>query len=815
MKISYNWLKEYINIDIPAEELSTVLTDIGLEVEGIEEFEEVKGGLKGFVIGHVVSCGKHPNADKLSVTKVDVGQDENLDVVCGAPNVAAGQKVVVATVGTELYTDEGSFKIKKSKIRGEVSEGMICAEDELGLGTSHDGIMVLDDSAVVGTPAADYFNIQTDTVFEIGLTPNRVDSASHFGVARDVAAFYAIRDEKTLTKPAVDNFKIDNTSNVTAVELLNTDGCKRYAGITITGVKIAPSPDWLQFKLKSIGLSPINNVVDITNFILHELAQPLHAFDADQLAGNKIEVKKLPAGTKFVTLDEVERELHQDDLMICDAEKPVCIGGVFGGLHSGVTDETTTVFLESAYFDPVHVRKTAKRHGLNTDASFRFERGIDPDITIYALKRAAMLIKEVAGGEITSDITDIYPEKIADFEVKVKYAHIERLIGKHISKDTIEKILKALEIEYISDNCEEMHLRVPSYRVDVTREADIIEDILRIYGYNNVEFSSQLKTSITPSDKPEHEKMVNRVSDYLAASGFTEIMSNSLTKKTYYENLKTYPVDQCVEIINPLSADLNVMRQTLLFSGLEAIQLNINHKKQDLQLFEYGKTYQMKGSEKSDYNSYSEERKIALFITGKRNSNSWAVGESDTSFFQLKAHLSNFLKKLGYDISVFKTESLEALDDVYAGGLSYSLNGKTIANAGVVSGEVLSLFDIDQQVYVAEINWTNLFSILPKPALFTELPKQLPIRRDLALLIDEQVSFEEIERLAKKAEKKLLREVGLFDFYKGKGIPEGKKSYGVFFQLLDEEKTLTDKVIEKTMNRIVQIYQRELNAELR
>ncbi|MCG8700610.1 MAG: phenylalanine--tRNA ligase subunit beta, partial [Bacteroidales bacterium] len=534
MKISYNWLKEYINIDINADELSRILTDIGLEVEGVETFEEVKGGLKGMVIGHVLTCEKHPNADKLSKTTVDVGTGSVLNIVCGAPNVAAGQKVVVATIGAELFHSEGSFVIKKTKIRGEVSEGMICAEDELGLGTSHDGIMVLSDDAVVGSGASDYFNIKTDTVFEIGLTPNRIDAASHFGVARDLAAYFSLNDPKELKKPSVDNFKVDNTSNEVVIESVDSQACKRYAGLTMSGLKVAPSPKWLQLRLQAIGLSPINNIVDATNYVLHELAQPLHAFDADKLAGKKIIVKKLPEGTPFVTLDEVERKLGADDLMICDAENPACIGGVFGGIHSGVTGETTSIFLESAYFDPVHIRKTAKKHGLSTDASFRFERGIDPDITIHALKRAAMLIKEIAGGEITSEITDVYPGPIPFHEVKVKYAHINRLIGKNIDRDTIEKIVTSLEMEYVSDNCEEMHLKIPPYRVDVTREADVIEDILRLYGYNNVEFSSRMVSSISPSQKPDNEKLVNRMSDFLASAGFNEIMSNSLQKSDYY-----------------------------------------------------------------------------------------------------------------------------------------------------------------------------------------------------------------------------------------------------------------------------------------
>ena len=814
MKISYDWLKEYININLPVEELSEILTNIGLEVEGIETFETIKGGLKGVVIGEVLTCEKHPNADKLSKTTVNVGGETPLDIVCGAPNVAAGQKVLVATVGTTLYSGDESFTIKKAKIRGERSEGMICAEDELGLGTSHDGIMVLPENVIIGTAAADYFNIKSDYIFEIGLTPNRIDSASHYGVARDLAAYFALHGGKDASKPDVASFKVDNTSKAVDVSVENPEACKRYAGVTISGVKVAESPEWLQNRLKSIGLSPINNIVDITNFVLHELAQPLHAFDADKLNGDKIVVKKLPAETKFVTLDEEERKLHQDDLMICDAENPACIAGVFGGIHSGVTDKTTNIFLESAYFDAVHVRKTAKRHGLSTDASFRFERGIDPNITIHALKRAAILIKEIAGGEITSDITDIYPEPVQPFDITVKYKSIDRLIGKQLDRELMKSILISLEIEIVSESDEQLEIKVPPYRVDVTREADVIEDILRLYGYNNIDFSAQISSSIAPTVKPDNEKMVNLVSDMLAAQGFSEIMSNSLTREAYYTDLKTFPADKCVKILNPLSSDLSVMRQTLLFNGLEAISRNINHKSPDLRLFEYGRCYELKAKAEG-LKKYKEEKRIGLFLTGKRESTTWNYAETQTSFFELKAHVQKIVAKLGVDTTPMKAISLESKDDLFAGGIECSVDGKTVAMVSVVSGAILKAFDIEQDVFFAELNWDLLLSKSGKTPLFQELPKYPAIRRDLALLIDEDVPFQKISDLSYQCEKKLIKEIGLFDFYKGKGVPDGKKSYGVNYTIQHPDKTLTDKEIDKIMNKIINRLKQELKAELR
>ncbi|MBN1117339.1 MAG: phenylalanine--tRNA ligase subunit beta [Bacteroidales bacterium] len=817
MKISYNWLKNYLNIDLIPEEVSKILTDIGLEVEGLETFEEVKGSMKGMVIGEVLTCGKHPNADKLSVTTVDVGQGEPLSIVCGAPNVASGQKVVVATVGTEMYMGDKSFTINKTKLRGELSEGMICAEDEIGLGTSHDGIMVLPSDTKVGTPAASYFKLKTDTVFEIGLTPNRIDAGSHFGVARDLAAYLSQYEKVELKKPDISAFKPGDGSFAVKVSVEDTEACKRYTGLTLKNIKIAPSPKWLQESLKAIGLNPINNVVDITNFVLHELGQPLHAFDADKLAGNKIVVKKLAENTPFVTLDEVERKLSSEDLMICDAQGGACMAGIFGGMDSGVTDTTQTIFLESAYFDPVSVRKSAKRHGLSTDSSFRFERGVDPNITTFALKRAALLIQEIAGGLITSDITDIYPEKINDFEVAVSYHNIDRLIGKKLDRALIKKILNALDISVEKEREGFLTLKVPAYRVDVTREADVIEEILRIYGYNNVEFSEKIHASLSPSVKPDNELLVNRACDFLASNGFNEIMSNSLTKSSYYSALKTYKEENCVVMLNPLSSDLGLMRQTILFNGLETVAYNINRQAQNLRLFEYGRCYwnTNKNNEHYPLAAYGEDRRIALFLTGNRAEESWSVKEEKASLFLLKAYVEQIIGKLGVNLSTLITGSLESKDDIFTGGIEYLDKKTLIAELGIVKPKLLKQFDIEQEVIFAEIRWDEVLKRSNIALSFREMPKFPEVRRDLALLIDESVKFDTIEQLAIQTEKKLLKKVNLFDFYKGKGIPEGKKSYGVSFYLQDEEKTLTDKEIDRIMGKISQRILTELNAELR
>lgn len=815
MKISYSWLKEYIDIDEKPEKIAPILTDIGLEIEGIEEYEEVKGGLKGIVLGEVLACEKHPNADKLSLTTVNIGNNDPLKIVCGAPNVATGQKVVVATVGTELHMGDKKFTINKTKIRGEESEGMICAEDEIGLGTNHDGIMVLDDKAVIGTPASDYFNMATDTVFEIGLTPNRIDAGSHYGTARDLAAFFALQKKVNLVKPDISSFNVDDNSLPIPVEIKDKEGCRRFTGLTISDLHIAPSPKWLQRRLSAIGLTPINNVVDVTNYVLHELGQPLHAYDADKLLNNKIIVQRLPEGTPFVTLDEEERKLSNEDVMVCDGDTPACIGGVFGGLHSGVSETTKRIFLEAAYFDPVAIRKTAKRHGLNTDSSFRFERGVDPENTLFALKRAAILIREIAKGRITSDVIDEYPSPIQPVTVTMKYKHIDRLIGKAINKNTLAKILGSLDIEILEEKEDQFKVKVPPYRVDVTREADVIEEILRIYGYNNIEISSKLNSSIHYRSQPDNEYLVNVISDYLSANGFNEIISNSLTKADYYAGLKSYPKERLVPILNPLSTDLNVMRQTLLYGGLEAIQRNIHHRNPDLRLYEFGRVYSLKGSDLTDFNNFKEVPVFGLFITGNKQEQSWAVKESPSTYFQLKAYYLNILKKLHIEPHQFTIGSLERYDDIYSGGLEYNVNGESVIRAGIVNAKLVASFDIETDVFFAEINWEKLLELYRSEGNFTDLPKFPEVRRDLALLLDEHIQFSEIEKLAFQTEKKLLRKVNLFDFFKGEHIPEGKKSYAISFILQDYSKTLTDNEIDSIMSRISQTIIKNLNAELR
>lgn len=792
-----------------------MLTDTGLEVEGVEEIQTIKGGLEGLVIGEVMSKEKHPDADRLNLTKVNIGTGDLLDIVCGAPNVDAGQKVVVAPVNTKVYPLEGEpFDIKKAKIRGQVSMGMICAEDEIGLGTSHDGIMVLDAQAEVGTLAKDYFKVESDHTFEIGLTPNRADAMSHYGVARDLLATLKTNrqgfENATLNKPNVEDFKVENTDLTIPVEVKDTEACPRYAGITINNVAVKESPDWLKNSLTAIGLKPINNVVDVTNFVLHELGQPLHAFDAAQIKGGKVVVRKMDEGTTFVTLDEEERKLNANDLMICNAEDGMCIAGVFGGIHSGVSEQTTSVFLESAYFDPVHVRKTAKRHGLNTDASFRFERGVDPDNTVYALKRAALLIKEVAGGSISSEVIDIYPNPIQPTEVEVSYTAITRLIGKEIEKEKIKTILAALEIEVVSENENSLKLSVPAYRNDVTREADVIEEILRIYGYNNVEFTSKISSSISYTQKPEKAKLRNLVSDHLSANGFAEIMSNSLTKSGYYEGLQVLNETENVEILNPLSNDLNVLRQGLLFNGLEAIAHNINRRQADLKLYEFGYTYHLKEGEGRD--KYQENHCLAIYVTGQRAVESWKVKEEAADFFTLKGAVNALFERLG--LVKIKSTELEG-NDLFQYGLSINSSRKPVAVLGSVSKKQLKKLDIDQEVFYAELNWDNILSLTGRPIQFQEIPQFPEVRRDLALLLDKKVKYAEIERLAYETERNLLTGVNLFDVYEGKNLPEGKKSYAVSFTLQNQEKTLTDKDINKVMDKLIAGYTGKLGAEIR
>ncbi|OAD45118.1 phenylalanine--tRNA ligase subunit beta [Polaribacter atrinae] len=808
MKISYNWLQQFLQIDWEPVKTGELLTDLGLEVEGIETKESIKGSLKGIVVGEVLTCVQHPNADRLKVTTVDLGLEKPVQIVCGAPNVAAGQKVPVATIGTTLYDEKGDgFKIKKGKIRGEESHGMICAEDELGLGKGHDGILVLDEELKTGTPVAEVFKIETDYVFEIGLTPNRSDAMSHFGVARDLRAGLIQKDIKLeLISPSVSNFHVDERTLRVDVEVENKELIPRYCGITITDIEVKDSPEWIQNRLKAIGLTPKNNIVDITNYVLHELGQPLHAFDAQKIKGNKILVKTLEEGTKFTTLDEVERELSSEDIMICDGDSnPLCIGGVFGGLHSGVTDHTTSIFLESAYFNPVSVRKTAKRHGLNTDASFRFERGIDINTTEYALKRAALLIEEYAGGKLASDISDFYPVKIEDFQVFLSYEHVYRLIGQEIPKETIKNILASLEIKINSVTNGGLGLTIPSYRTDVQREADIIEEILRVYGYNNIEFSHKLNTSIS-FDSNKETKIENVIANQLSALGFNETMANSLTKPEYTSLSENINEEANVEMLNPLSNDLKVLRQSLLFSGLESVGYNINRKNNSLQFYEFGKTYH-KYSDK-----YEENKHLTLFVTGNRTKDSWSVASKTTDFFYLKGIITSLLSRLGID----KVKSLPSKQDVFSEGISFGLGKIKLVEFGVVKNSLLKEFGIKQEVLFADFNWDTILKLVGnKNVKVSELPKFPIVKRDLALLLDSKVSFNEVYNLAFQAEKSLLKEVDLFDVYEGDKLPEGKKSYAVSFLLQDETKTLADKQIDKIMQKLQQSFEKNLEAVLR
>ena len=816
MNISYRWLKEYINLDYTPDEVSAFLTEIGLEVGSMEEKETIKGGLKGLVIGEVLTCEKHPDSDHLSKTTVNVGNSEILPIICGAPNVAAGQKVVVAVVGTSLYDGENEFKIKKSKIRGEASEGMICAEDEIGIGTSHEGIMILDSSAVPGTPASQYFKIESDFVLEVDLTPNRIDSASHIGIARDLAAYIKQKHPISYCRPSVDAFKADNHSLEIPVEVLNPEACPRYSGVTVSNVTVKESPDWLKNKLKIIGLKPINNIVDATNFVLFETGQPLHAFDASEIKGGKIVVRTAGTGSKFVTLDGIEREMHPDDLMICNESDAMCIAGVFGGLNSGVKNSTTNLFLESAWFDSVSVRKTARRHTLSTDASFRFERGTDPNGTIYALKRAALLIKEISGGEISSEIVDIYPNPVADFQVDVTFTNIKRLIGVDLGKEKIKQILDALEIRIETETETGLSLLVPPYRVDVKREVDVIEEILRIYGYNNIALPTQVNSSLQYSVKPNPTKLRNLIAEMLTAQGFNEIWSNSLTKSSYYENNPVHSIDSSVKLFNPLSNDLGSMRQTLLYGGLESIAHNANRKNPDLRLYEFGNCYFFNGSslKEKPLRNYREEEHLSLFISGEKEAANWANPAVKTTFFLLKSYVKNILKRMGFDLLNLKIEGLS--NESIPEGIQYLINGKKLVEFGVVSGKILKAFSIDNPVYFADFYMDVLFIELKNnKVVFAELPKYPEVRRDLALLLDKSVQYNQLRDLAFRSERKLLQSVDLFDVYEGKGVPEGKKSYAISYILRDDEKTLNDKQIEKIMQKLVSTYERELGAQLR
>ena len=804
MKIAYSWLKEYIGITESAEEIGAILTQTGLEVEGIEEFHQIEGGLQGLVLGEVMTCAKHPDATKLSVTTVDVGQDRHYPIVCGAPNVAAGQKVIVALPKTTLYPTGGEpFKIKKSKIRGEVSEGMICAEDEIGLGTEHDGIMVLDTDLPNGTPATEALNLQADYVFEIGLTPNRVDGASHIGTARDLKAAL----DRAMCVPSVDDFKVKNTDHTVEVVVENQEACPRYAGVTIINIKVEESPKWLQARLKSIGLAPINNVVDITNYVLHETGQPLHAFDLAEVKGNKVIVKTLPEGTPFVTLDEVERKLSAKDLMICDGEENgMCIGGVFGGIKSGVKDSTTAIFLESAYFDPAYIRRTAQKHGLKTDASFRFERGVDPNGTIYALKRAALLIQKIAGGVISSEVVDLYPEPFKDFEVKVKYAHVHRLIGKELSKEEITTILNNLDIQVTQQTESDFVAIVPPYRVDVTREADVIEEILRIYGYNNIEIGEFLGAeSLANFPAVDSNKLQQNITQTLAANGFNEIMNNSLTKPAYAEALESVQSDHNVVILNKLSEELEVMRQTMLFSGLEVIKHNINRKQKDLRLFEFGKIYQKINGK------YQEQQQLSIFVTGNEQSESWMRSTQQSRFHTLATAIAWVCQKFGLQ----NIENEPITDNKFGFGVNYTYKNQVIAQAGLVSDAMLQIGGIEQEVFYAEVYWETLMKLYQEKVTFEEISKFPEVQRDLSLVLDEEVTFQEIKKLAEKTERNLIKSINVFDVYVGKSIPEGKKAYALRFILQDNKKTLNDKVIDKTMKKLRATFENELAAVIR
>jgi len=807
MRISYNWLKQFLKIDLPSEETAALLTDLGLEVEVVEKYQSVKGGLVGVVVGEVKTCEKHPDADRLKVTTVDLGDgNPPVQIVCGAPNVAAGQKVPVATIGTLLFDASGNeFEIKKGKIRGQESHGMICAEDELGLGTNHEGIMILDAKLKPGTPLAEVLKIENDEVFEIGLTPNRADAMSHMGVARDLRAGLLLRNKNIeLITPSVSAFKVDKRTLKIPVDVVDAKLCPRYCGVTISGIKVKPSPEWLQNRLKAIGLSPKNNIVDVTNYILHELGQPLHAFDAAKING-KITVKTVAAGTKFVTLDDTERVLHEDDLMICDENGPLCMAGVFGGKSSGVTETTTSIFLESAYFNPVTIRKTAKRHGLSTDASFRFERGIDPNITEYALKRASMLIMEVAGGEMTSDVVDLYPKKVEDFSVFLNFDKTFKLIGQEIPKETIKKILASLDIKVNSITDAGLGLIIPAYRVDVQREIDVIEEILRVYGYNNVNFTKKINATVANSPRTEDYKLQNIVAHQLNALGFHEMMANSLTTGDYVKLSPQLKEEYNVSMLNPLSNDLATLRQSMLFSGLEALSYNINRKNADLKLFEFGKTYHKLLS------GYQEKKHLTVFMTGDRTAESWNEPQRPTDFFVFKGVILSLFDRLGYH----KIEDKPVQNDVFSEGISMGFGNDVLVEFGVVKKHIIKHFDIKQEVFYADFNWDLIIKMISNKIKFQDIPKYPEVRRDLALLVDQSVAFESLYKLARQTEKSLLKQVNLFDVYEGKNLPEGKKSYALSFILQDTTKTLTDTQIDKIMGKLQTVFQNEVGAQLR
>ena len=821
MNISYNWLKEYADFNLTPEELGAALTSIGLETGGIEEVESIRGGLRGIVIGKVLTCEEHPNSDHLHITTCDLGNGEPTQIVCGAPNVAAGQTVVVATVGTTLYDGDQEFQIKKSKIRGVESFGMICAEDEIGIGHSHDGIIVLNDDVKPGTPAAEYYNLTSDYVLEVDLTPNRIDAASHYGVARDLCAWLSQnKGEAKPQRPSVDAFSIDRQDGAIEVAVENAEACPRYAGLTIRNVKVAESPQWLKDRLTAIGQRPINSVVDITNYLLHAMGQPLHCFDLDKVKGDKIVVRNCAEGTTFTTLDEVERKLNSSDLMICNAEEPMCMAGVFGGLDSGVTEGTTSIFLESAYFNPTTVRKTARRHGLNTDSSFRFERGVDPSNTIYVLKLAALMVKEIAGGEICGEIVDIYPNEIKPFPVTLSYEYLNNLIGKEIPTETVDNILRSLEIEIKNRRDGEIDLEVPTYRVDVQRPCDVVEDVLRIYGYNNIEFDNTLHATLSYKTFTDSANDLRElISNQLTAVGFNEILNNSLSAESYYEGLTQYPAANCVKLLNPLSNDLNVMRQTLLFGGLESLAHNINRRSSDLMMYEFGNVYHFNPEAESTTEAplapYSETEKLALWLTGNIRQGNWARSEEAATIYDLKAIVGNIFARLG--ISTRELTLTEGNEEIYSASLNIATRaGKQLGAMGIVAKAILKKAEIKQEVLFAELDWNAIVKLaVKKKVTFAPLPKTQPVKRDLALLIDNTVTMAQIEAVVRESERKLLKDVTLFDVYEGKNLPEGKKSYAIAMTIQDDEKTLQDKQIEAVMNKIITNLEKRLGASLR
>ncbi|WP_028907879.1 phenylalanine--tRNA ligase subunit beta [Xylanibacter ruminicola] len=820
MNISYKWLKEYVDFDLTAQQVADALTSTGLEVDALEEVQSIKGGLKGLYVGKVLTCEAHPNSDHLHVTTVDLGKGEPSQIVCGAPNVAAGQKVIVADLGCVLYDGDKEFVIKKSKLRGVESNGMICAEDEIGVGTSHDGIIVLPEDAVVGTPAAEYYNLESDWLIEVDITANRADGLSHWGVARDLYAWLKSNGYETkMHRPDCSKFTVDNHDLPIEVKIENTEACKRYACVSVSDCEVKESPDWLKNKLNTIGLRPINNIVDITNYVMMAYGQPLHTFDADMVKGHQIVVKTMPEGTPFQTLDGEEHKLSDRDLAICNAEDPMCIAGVFGGKGSGTYETTKNVVLESAYFHPTWIRKSARRHGLSTDASFRFERGVDPNGTIYALQQAAILCKELAGGKVSMEIVDVYPEKMENAVVDLTYKYVHDLVGKEIPTDKIKAICESLEMKVLEETAEGLKLEIPAYRVDVTRPCDVVEDILRIYGYNNVEIPTQLKGSLViKGDEDQKHKLANIVSEQLVGEGFNEILNNSLTKGAYYEGHNAYAAENCVKIMNPLSTDLNVMRQTLLFGGLESVQHNVNRKRANLRFFEFGNVYTFDPEKENlddPMQAYKEQYHAALWLTGKRVEGSWAHANEESSFYELSAYVENILRRIGVKPGMIVRKKSE--NDIFSAGLTIeNRGGKKLIEMGIITKKLLKQFGLDAPVFYAELNWTALMKVIKKnEVLYTEVPKFPAVSRDLALLVDNSVEFAQIEQIARATEKKLLKKVELFDVYEGDKLPAGKKSYAVNFILQDEEKTMGDKQIEAIMNKLIAQIKKQLNAELR